>query len=65
MDHYIRQDCPRAFRNNGSRPLNALEKIQHVGSISVGKYAPTTAADYASGTNHVLPSGGMQEWFQV
>lgn len=39
-------------------PLNALSKIQHAGSISVGKYAPAAAGDYASGTNHVLPTGG-------
>ncbi len=39
-------------------PLNVLEKIQHAGSISIGKYAPAAASDYASGTNHVLPTGG-------
>jgi histidinol dehydrogenase len=39
-------------------PLGALEKIQHAGSISVGKYAPAAAGDYASGTNHVIPTGG-------
>lgn len=39
-------------------PLGVLEKIQHAGSISVGKYAPAAAGDYASGTNHVLPTGG-------
>lgn len=39
-------------------PLSVLEKIQHAGSISIGKYAPAAAGDYASGTNHVLPTGG-------
>ncbi len=39
-------------------PLSVLEKIQHAGSISVGKYAPAAAGDYAAGTNHVLPTGG-------
>ncbi len=39
-------------------PLNVLEKILHAGSISVGRYAPAAAGDYASGTNHVLPTGG-------
>jgi len=41
-----------------SDPLYVLEKIQHAASISVGKYAPAAAADYASGTNHVLPTAG-------
>ncbi len=39
-------------------PLSVLEKIQHAGSISVGRYAPAAAGDYGSGTNHVLPTGG-------
>ncbi len=39
-------------------PLSVLEKIQHAGSISIGKYTPAAAGDYASGTNHVLPTGG-------
>ena len=39
-------------------PLDILQKVQHAGSISVGKYAPAAAGDYASGTNHVLPTGG-------
>ncbi len=39
-------------------PLSVLEKVCHAGSICVGKYAPAAAGDYASGTNHVLPTGG-------
>lgn len=41
-----------------AEPLSVLAKIQHAGSISIGKYAPAAAGDYASGTNHVLPTGG-------
>ena len=39
-------------------PLGVLGRIQHAGSISIGKYAPAAAGDYGSGTNHVLPTGG-------
>ncbi|WP_094227994.1 histidinol dehydrogenase [Methanolobus psychrotolerans] len=35
-----------------------LEKIEHAGSIFVGNYAPVPVGDYASGTNHVLPTAG-------
>lgn len=35
-----------------------LEKIVHAGSIFVGDYAPVPVGDYASGTNHVLPTAG-------
>ncbi|WP_214044852.1 histidinol dehydrogenase [Methanomethylovorans sp.] len=35
-----------------------LGKIEHAGSIFVGSYAPVSVGDYASGTNHVLPTAG-------
>lgn len=35
-----------------------LEKITSAGSIFVGKYSPVSTGDYASGTNHVLPTSG-------
>ncbi len=35
-----------------------LGRIKHAGSIFVGSYAPVSAGDYASGTNHVLPTAG-------
>lgn len=33
-------------------------KIKHAGSIFVGAFSPESAGDYASGTNHVLPTYG-------
>jgi len=35
-----------------------LNQIINVGSVFVGNYAPVPAGDYASGTNHVLPTSG-------
>lgn len=35
-----------------------LEQCQHASSIFVGAYSPESAGDYASGTNHVLPTYG-------
>ncbi|WP_181687208.1 histidinol dehydrogenase [Halorhabdus salina] len=35
-----------------------LDRIRHYGSAFVGEYTPVAAGDYASGTNHVLPTGG-------
>lgn len=32
--------------------------LRHAGSIFVGAYSPESAGDYASGTNHVLPTYG-------
>ena len=35
-----------------------LPGIRHAGSVFVGPYSPEAAGDYASGPNHVLPTGG-------
>jgi histidinol dehydrogenase (EC 1.1.1.23) len=39
-------------------PDAVLEGIEHAGSIFVGNYSPVPVGDYASGTNHVLPTAG-------
>ncbi|MEO2268577.1 histidinol dehydrogenase [Pseudoalteromonas pernae] len=38
-----------------------LPKIKNVGSIFVGDFTPESAGDYASGTNHVLPTYGYSK----
>lgn len=35
-----------------------LDRIKHAGSIFIGSHAPVSAGDYASGTDHVLPTAG-------
>jgi histidinol dehydrogenase len=35
-----------------------LDRMQSAGSIFLGSYSPVAAGDYASGTNHILPTGG-------
>jgi histidinol dehydrogenase len=40
-----------------------LGRISHAGSIFVGSHAPVSAGDYASGTNHVLPTAGYARMF--
>jgi histidinol dehydrogenase len=34
------------------------ERIDHVGAIFLGPYAPVALGDYAAGPSHVLPTGG-------
>lgn len=36
-----------------------LDRIDSAGSVFLGPYSPVAAGDYASGPNHVLPTGGM------
>jgi len=37
----------------------AVGRLVNAGSLFVGPYAPESAGDYASGANHVLPTGGL------
>lgn len=39
-------------------PESLLGKLRNVGSIFVGAYTPESLGDYASGTNHTLPTYG-------
>ncbi|MGI6504321.1 MAG: histidinol dehydrogenase [Candidatus Methanoculleus thermohydrogenotrophicum] len=39
-------------------PLAILNRIRSAGSIFIGPYAAVACGDYASGTNHVLPTAG-------
>ena len=34
------------------------ERISNAGSVFIGNYTPESAGDYASGTNHILPTNG-------
>ncbi|MFH1773755.1 MAG: histidinol dehydrogenase [Methanobacteriota archaeon] len=40
------------------KPRPLLDKIKNAGSIFLGAYTPVACGDYASGTNHVLPTMG-------
>ncbi|MDR0523731.1 MAG: histidinol dehydrogenase [Candidatus Methanoplasma sp.] len=39
-------------------PLSVLSRVSNAGSIFIGPHTPVAAGDYASGTNHVLPTAG-------
>lgn len=41
-----------------SDPAPAAELVRNAGSVFLGKYSCESAGDYASGTNHTLPTNG-------
>lgn len=43
---------------NMENPREAAMEIDAAGSVFIGPYSPESAGDYASGTNHTLPTGG-------
>jgi histidinol dehydrogenase len=40
-------------------PQKYVDGIMHAGSVFIGNYTPESAGDYASGTNHTLPTNGF------
>jgi histidinol dehydrogenase len=38
-------------------PREVLKRIRNAGSVFLGDFAPVAVGDYASGTNHCLPTG--------
>ena len=39
-------------------PYSFLGRLENVGSVYIGPYSPQAVGDYASGSNHILPTGG-------
>ena len=46
--------------NNASK---LAEKVINAGSVFIGHYTPESAGDYASGTNHTLPTNGFAKTY--
>lgn len=38
-----------------------IDNVENAGSIFIGNYTPESAGDYASGTNHTLPTNGFSK----
>jgi histidinol dehydrogenase len=46
-----------------AQPRALVSQLRNAGSIFIGNYTPESAGDYASGTNHVLPTYGYSKVF--
>ncbi|HIW06805.1 MAG TPA: histidinol dehydrogenase [Candidatus Ignatzschineria merdigallinarum] len=44
-------------------PRSLLDDIAHAGSVFLGAFSPESMGDYASGTNHVLPTYGYAKTY--
>lgn len=40
-----------------------IENVRNAGSVFIGNYTPESAGDYASGTNHTLPTNGYAKQY--
>jgi histidinol dehydrogenase len=55
---FSNQYAPEHLIINAADAEKVIGGIQHAGSVFLGTYSPVTAGDYASGTNHTLPTAG-------
>jgi histidinol dehydrogenase len=54
---FVNDYAPEHLEIMTEDPFSVLTKIKNAGSIFMGPFSPIAAGDYASGTNHVLPTG--------
>ncbi len=53
---FVNDYAPEHLQIVTADPYLVLHSIRHAGSIFLGPWAPVPVGDYASGTNHVLPT---------
>ncbi len=58
MVAFAEEYAPEHLIISMAEPWEVAQQITSAGSIFVGNYSPESAGDYASGTNHTLPTGG-------
>ncbi|MFC2136612.1 histidinol dehydrogenase [Bacteroidota bacterium] len=59
MVELVNQYAPEHLIISTSNYKEIADKIINAGSVFLGNYTPESAGDYASGTNHTLPTNGF------
>jgi histidinol dehydrogenase len=60
---FVNEFAPEHLIINTTDCNQLVDKIVNAGSIFLGPYTPEAAGDYASGTNHTLPTNGFAKAF--
>jgi histidinol dehydrogenase len=55
---FINEYAPEHYIINVEDEAYFIENLVNAGSVFIGNYTPESAGDYASGTNHTLPTNG-------
>ena len=61
--NFSNQYAPEHLIINVAEPEKTLPSIQHAGSVFLGAYTPESVGDYASGSNHTLPTYGYARMY--
>ncbi len=60
---FINEYAPEHFIISSERGNDYISLIKNAGSVFIGNFTPESAGDYASGTNHTLPTNGHAKAF--
>ena len=60
---FVNEYAPEHLIVSMTEPWEIADKVVAAGSIFIGNYSPESAGDYASGTNHTLPTSGWAHSF--
>ncbi len=63
MIELANQIAPEHMEVATANPLEYIGRIDNVGSLFLGQYAPEPLGDYYAGPNHVLPTSGTARFF--
>lgn len=55
---FANEYAPEHLIINHTNAEQLAEQVENVGSVFIGAFSPESAGDYASGTNHTLPTSG-------
>ncbi len=60
--HFVDEYAPEHLEIQTANPSETLSQLKNVGSAFLGQFSPVAAGDYATGTNHTLPTGGAARY---
>ena len=58
---FINDYAPEHFIINTTNARDIAEQVVNAGSVFIGNFSPEAIGDYASGTNHTLPTNGYSK----
>lgn len=60
---FINEYAPEHLIISSDHASDYVAKVKNAGSVFIGNFTPESAGDYASGTNHTLPTNGFAKAF--
>jgi histidinol dehydrogenase len=57
--HFVNEYAPEHLILNSKNAVQLADLVRNTGSVFIGPWSPESVGDYASGTNHTLPTNGF------